>query len=210
MQELRSTEILDKEIQEDAQKKVRKILNNAESQYNEIISSVDSKLDEVLKEKDLFYAKKLEAYESNLTASTPLEKARYKVSYVQNLVLDCIDEYLNTLSIEKRIQLVLKKLVSNQLMQNKIKDKSFIAYVYGFDMKSAEKELKSILGKSLLKCEPTDFGKIVLEDENIKLKEGIILESEDKDLRLRLTLSEIVSQILDKNRAELTNALISL
>jgi len=209
MQELRSTEILDKEIQEDAQKKVIKILQNAESEYKQIVGSVDEKLSGVLQEKDDFYNKKLEAFENNLRASIPLEKSRFEVSYVQNLILKNIDEYLKNLTEEKRIQLVTKKL-SDKKISEMLDQKQFNAYVYGFDIKKAEKELSAKLGKKLLKCESTEFGKLVLEDENVQLKEGIILEADDKAFRIRLTLSEIIGQLLDKNRAELSKALLGI
>ena len=59
-----------------------------------------------------------------------------------------------------------------------------------------------------MKCEETKFGKIVLEDDyDLEKPEGILLESEDKSFRVRLTLSEIIGQLLDKNREELSDAL---
>lgn len=204
MQELRSTEILDKEIQEDAQKKVLKILQNAESECKILLDSIEEKMSVVQKEKEEVYAKKLQAFERNQKASIPLEKQRFEVSFMQDLLLNSINEYLENLTQEKRIQLVLK----NQKIDEFVKDNKFNAFVYGFDSKKAEKELSALLGKNLISCNVTEFGKLILEEENIKLKEGIILESENKSVRFRLTLSELVSRILDKNRAELTKALL--
>ena len=47
MEELRSAEILDKEIQDDARKKAEKILRNADSQCDQIMAQVESRLEEV-------------------------------------------------------------------------------------------------------------------------------------------------------------------
>ena len=41
-------------------------------------------------------------------------------------------------------------------------------------IKKVEKALNDILGKRLLACQPTDFGKLILEDEILEINEGII------------------------------------
>lgn len=209
MQELRSTEILEKEIQEDVKQKILEIQQNCDIQCKEILDSVQIKIAEAEKEKTEFLNKKIEVYRKNKNASLPLEKKRYEVSYIQNLILENINEFLQNLTEEKRIQLVLKKLEENQTAEL-IKENKFIAFVYGFNFEKAEAELKKMLGKNLLKTEKTEFGKLILEDDNIQLKQGVILESEDKKLRFRLTISEIVAHLLDKNRAELTNTLLGM
>ena len=86
--------------------------------------------------------------------------------------------------------------------------KKMNAYVYGFNKTEAEKFLAKKMGKNLLNCTQTIFRKTVLEDDyGLDNPEGIILEAEDKSFRARLTLSEVISHLLDKNRAELSDAL---
>ena len=58
-----------------------------------------------------------------------------------------------------------------------------------------------------MKCESTDFGRVSVEDDLISLKEGVILESDDKNCRIRLTLSELVNQLFENHREELCTAL---
>lgn len=207
MQELRSTEVLDNEIKADAIKKERAILEKADAECQEILNSVETKVEEALNEKKILYQKKLEAVISDLNASAPLEKQRFKVAFIQNAFISRINDYLENLSEEKRVQLVSKNLNSQIILENNYKVN---AYVYGFSTTAAKKVLSSILGKNLLNVEKTDFGKIAVEDDiGLKLKEGIILESDDRNYRCRLTLSEIVMHILDKYRAELSEALFS-
>ena len=56
--------------------------------------------------------------------------------------------------------------------------------------------------------EKTEFNKILVEEPlNLSFKEGIILEADDKSVRIRMTLSEIFSQVEDENREQLFNAL---
>ena len=212
MQELRSTEILDKEILEDAQKKVQKILKNSESECRSIMSSVDDKVTKTVEEKEVALISKLESIKTNLNASLPLEKERFQVSFVENLIITRIQDYLKSLSQEKRIQLVLEKIKTiktDEYVNSLLKEKSFTAYVYGFDIKKVEKALNYILGKRLLACKPTDFGKLILEDEILEINEGIILESQDKEVRFRMTLTEVVEELLNNNREELAETLFT-
>ena len=212
MQELRSTEILDKEILEDAQKKVQKILKNSESECRSIMSSVDDKVTKTVEEKEAALISKLESVKTNLNASLPLEKERFQVSFVENLIITKIQDYLKSLSQEKRIQLVLEKIKTiktDDYVDYLLKEKFFTAYVYGFDIKKVEKALNDILGKRLLACQPTDFGKLILEDEILEINEGIILESQDKEVRFRMTLTEVVEELLNNNREELAETLFT-
>ena len=60
-----------------------------------------------------------------------------------------------------------------------------------------------------LKILLTEFGKEIVEDEiGLENNEGIILESKDKTFRSRMTMTEVVSGLLDNNRAELAEALL--
>jgi len=201
MQELRSTEILDKEIQSDARRKAEKILKKADLDAQEILNSISSSIEKAKSEKSDFYSKKIQAFEKDQNASVPLEKERFKVSFIQDSISENINAYLKSLSEEKRIEIVLNHLDSKL-------DKKVNAFVYGFDFEAAKKMLSKKIGSNLLKCEKTEFRKIAVEDDcNLENPQGIILETEDRQFRCRLTLSEIIGQILDKNRAELSESL---
>lgn len=207
MQELRSTDVLDREIQAEARKKAENILKKADADSKDILDSVETKIKEALKEKEAFYAKKLEAVERDLNAAGPLEKQRFEVSFVQNSFLARINDYLSKLSEDRRIEIVTKNLNSQVITEQNLK---ITAYVYGFSTTAAKKLLEKKLGANLVAVEKTEFGKYVVEDDiGLNLKEGIILESQDKSYRCRLTLSESISHILDKYRAELSDALFS-
>ena len=201
MQELRSTDILDKEIQTDARKRAEKILKKADSDSSNILDSVDDNIAKAKSNKEVYYQQKLEAFEKDQQASIPLEKERFEVSFVQDQLSDKINKYLESLPEEKRMDLVFKKF-------NFEISKKVTAYVYGFDLKKSESYLSKKLGSKLLKCEKTDFGRIMVEDDcGLKNQEGFILEAEDHSFRCRLTISQVISSILDENRSELYNAL---
>lgn len=201
MQELRSTDILDKEIHSDAVKKAEKIIKKADSDIEALLNSVESTINKARAEKQDFYNNKLAAFEKDLNASIPLEKQRFEVTFVQEQIIKGINSYFAAKTEAEKIEIVTKSFDFNV-------DKKLNAYVYGFDKLAVEKFLSKKLGKNLLKCQETKFGKIALEDDcGLEKLEGIILESEDKSYRVRMTMSEIVSHLLDKNRAELSDAL---
>ena len=94
MQELRSTEILDKEIQSDARRKAEKILKKADLDAQEILNSISSSIEKAKSEKSDFYSKKIQAFEKDQNASVPLEKERFKVSFIQDSMSGNINSYL--------------------------------------------------------------------------------------------------------------------
>ena len=201
MQELRSTDILDKEIQADARKKAERMLAKADSDCAKLLASVDTDIEKAAEEKKEFFAHKLDAFEKDRMAVVPLEKERFKVSFIQNAVIQNINKYLEALTEEKRLTLVARNFDFNT-------DRRLNAYVYGFSVSTAKKFLSSKLGDKLLSCTETKFGAVALEDEiGLANPQGIILESEDKNFRCRLTLSEVIEKLLDTNRAELSATL---
>ena len=203
MQELRSTDILDKEIQADARKKAERMLAKADSDCAKLLASVDTDIEKAAEEKQEFFAHKLDAFEKDRMAVVPLEKERFKVSFIQNAVIQNINKYLEALTEEKRLELVFRDF---DLGFNT--DRRLNAYVYGFSVSGAKKFLSSKLGDKLLSCTETKFGAVALEDEiGLANPQGIFLESEDKNFRCRLTLNEVIEKLLDTNRAELSNTL---
>ena len=201
MQELRSTDILDKEIQADARKKAERMLQKADRDCEQLISSVEADIEKAAAEKKDFFARKLDAFETDRKAVVPLEKERFMVSFIQNAVIQNINKYLEGLSEEKRLELVARDFDFNT-------EQKLNAYVYGFSLDAAKKFLSKKLSSHLASCTQTKFGAAVLEEDlGLAKPEGIILESEDKNFRWRLTINEVIEKLLDKNRAELSATL---
>lgn len=199
MEELRSAEILDKEIQDDARKKAEKILRNADSQCDQIMAQVESRLEEAKKEKEIYFNQKAEQVKKDLDSSMPLEKSRFLVSYISSSIAKGINEYLKTLSSEKRFELAVSLL--NQF-SNLVSDRTFDAAVYGFDPAYVKSTLSSMV--KINSCSSVDFAKSGSEAvDGIEIHEGVILLSEDKSVKIRLTLEEVITELIDKYRKEL-------
>ena len=201
MQELRSTDILDKEIQADARKKAERMLQKTDRDCEALLASVEADIQKAADDKKAFFDNKLNSFETDRKAVVPLEKERFKVSFIQDAVIKNINKYLEELSEEKRLELVSRDFDFNT-------DKKLNAYVYGFSGDSAKKFLSKKLSSKLLSCTETKFGAAVYEEDlGLAKPEGIILESDDKNFRWRLTINEVIEKLLDKNKAELSTTL---
>ena len=201
MEELRSTDILDKEIQDDARKKAEKILKNADAQGQQILADVETRLESAKKDRESYYSQKAAQFKKDLDSSLPLEKSRFLVSYISSSVASAINDYLKTISQEKRIQLVLTMLNRFESLTD---GKSFEAAVYGFNLDLAKNELNKNNKLHIASFLATEFAKTgEVAVDGIEIHEGIILVSDDKVVKIRLTLEELFSELIDKYRNEL-------
>lgn len=206
MEELRSTEILDKEIQEDARKKADKIVKNSQKEAQNIIDGVSGRIETAKQEKEKLYAEKLARFERDTNASLPLEKQRFLVSFEDEQVTNGIKNYLEKLSLEKKSEL-LKELLKKY--KSILENRKVNIFTVNFDKTLSEKMTKEILSNnSILSClELSDYEKQILTEENPNFVEGFVLKSEDKSITCRVLLCEIINNIKDKNSFELAETL---
>lgn len=195
MEELRSTDILDKEIQNDARKKAQAIVEQGKKRAEEILNGVQNQILEAKSQKEKFYGEKIAKKQKDSDAALPLEKERFLVSFIGNSIDQAIEEYLRKLSEEKRIELALKVLDGKKEL---VAGRKFHAKVCGFDNKKAKDLVEKKLGSVLLSCEAFQDSRGV---------SGIILESEDRSLKIRLTIEEIIGAAKDKHYKEMCVAL---
>jgi len=196
MEELRSTEILDREIQEDARKKAAKIIADAEKEAQEIRDAVKERIKNAREERQSAYAAKEAAFKADAEAAVPLKKERFLAAYEDSAVTDAINEYIAGLSSAKKLELI-KKLLAKYAPA--FKDKKINAVVNGFDIKTIKDALEAVAGKgNVLSCTQAPKG------QNY---EGCIIETEDRSVKCRATISELVGKIVDTDRYELASAL---
>jgi V/A-type H+/Na+-transporting ATPase subunit E len=205
MEELRSTDILDKEIESDARKKAEHILIDADAECQKVLDAVDERVKIASEQKKTYYAAKLAQVTRDAEAALPLEKERFFVSFESRAVADAISAYLMALNQERRISLVIKMLEKSK---NALAGKKVHAFVFGFDCSLAEKALKKELGNALVSCVETSFEKSGEAPAALNtLHEGIILESEDHFIRCRLTLDQLIGELENTYNYELTSTL---
>lgn len=204
MEELRSTEILDKEIEADARKKVEKILARAEEESKSILADVARRVDEASKQKKSYYAEKLSQFEKSIDEALPLEKGRFLVSFYDDAVSKAFNEYFENLGEAKRLALIEKRL--GKLPQD-LFEKKINAFVFGFKLSDAKKMLEKNV-KNLGTVEEVSFERSGEESAlGNSFHEGVILSSEDGFIKIRATIDQIVRETKDKYSEELAKTL---
>ena len=201
MEEFRSTEILDKEIQEDARRKAEKLLKRADDDCQKIIDDLNERIEVVSKEKQVLYAGRTEALKKDLDAALPLEKERFLVSFIDSSIIKGINRFIDGLSNEKRIAL-LENLLKRY--ESKLVDKKLAIKFHGFQ----QDELKKMFQKHFNKLNIESF--VSLNDDAAKElhdEYGMIIESTDKSVRCRVTIDELIEEIVDTYRDEIAEAL---
>jgi len=199
MEELRSTEILDKEIQSDARKKAERILERAKTLFTAVASRLANAEQELQAKTDEACAE----FAKDKDAALPLEKARFFVSYVQETMEKCLNAYTKNLSEDGRLSLLFGAF---QKYTDALHGKKVFVSIYGFNMDAVKNRFDDVL--QVLRYEQTEFNKRIAEDDcRLEKKEGIIIESEDKTVRIRLTIPEFTQNVLNTYRTELYSAL---
>ncbi|MBQ6780203.1 MAG: hypothetical protein IJP62_03110 [Treponema sp.] len=206
MEELRSTEILDKEIEADARKKADRILTDADAECQKALDAVAARIKEASEQKSAYYDAKIATFKKNRDAALPLEQERYRVSFYTHSVADAFNTYLENLGEKKQLALIEMMLVRSK---NALAEKKVNASVFGFTVSDAKRLLEKHLGaKNVVSCTEMTFEKS--GDEAVpmnKVHKGIILETDDNSVRSRLTIDQLVSETEDKYSNELATTL---
>lgn len=205
MEELRSTDILEKEILEDARKKAQRVLTKSEKDAKKILDSVLKSVNKTRTEKAAAYDIKIQRFREDLEASFPLEKERFLVSFENDAVIHAITSYIDSLSREKQLTLVEKLICRYKVV---LKNKKVTAVVNGFEAKEIETVVKKVLGDTyVLSCKlmnEAEKNTLSREYENTK---GAILETEDRSILCRAVIGELITEISDTYSYELTSTL---
>jgi vacuolar-type H+-ATPase subunit H len=110
MEELQSTDVLDREILEDARKKAKRILAAAEETIAAGAQSWEKRTDRDIEELNRSFAARAEKIREELAARLPLDKRRAHSEKVEALLVSAMQEYLAGLPREKILTLLEKEL----------------------------------------------------------------------------------------------------
>ena len=196
MEELQSTDILAREILEDARKKAQRILKNAEStmltQTAEWKIKTDTSLDELKKK----YAKQYEISTEKIMARLPIDKHRAKAEKIETLICSAVESWYNGLSRTQIHDLLTAELTKRIAQVNNFKSSGPMrAFVYGLEQDEAEKILKSAA--------------ITCTIEKIKAGHGYpFITAEAGNVRITASIQKTIDFLLQEKRAELVEALL--
>lgn len=201
MEELRSTAILDKEIQDDARRKADKILKASDLECLQIAQDVSARISRVQEQKEKEYAKKLEAYLRDSSSAIPLEKQRRLVQFLDVSVQDALDTWFSDIGAEKRLSLLTHFLEKYaKILAGRTLNVSY----RGYRQEEIQTISRDLFGAQSI-ASVTELS--ASQASEAGFSDGMILETAEKDIVCRATLTEIRQDLLSNRRQELAEAL---
>ena len=195
MEELQSTEILDREILEDARKKAARILKTADDTIRSKTVEWEKKTAESIDELEKKYNEQLALTAEKVMARLPIDKRRTKVEKIENLLNYAVESWYKSLSRERILQLLSEEIAKRLALCGEFSvSGQKRAYYYRLEPKEAEFVLKIVGGTCTIEEVPAvnNYPSITLEAGNV---------------RIIASIQKIVDFLLQEKREELVDAL---
>jgi len=198
MEELQSTELLDREILEDARKKAHRILKTAEDTIKAKSGEWEQKLNASLAELEEKYAQQGKHAADEIMARLPIDKRRTKAKKIEELLRSAAETWYGSLSRERVLDLLKKELEKRIAVTEKFTaDSNIHAQIHQIGRTEAQTVLQAVLpGKTCT----------IEEIHSFSAYPEIILET--PQARIYTSIGKIVDFLLSKKRAELVEALL--
>jgi hypothetical protein len=207
MEELHSTEVLDKEILEDARRKARRILKTADETAAAGTKKWERKTEISLKEVRDRYETRLEANRSEIMARLPLDKRRTRLAKIEAFLKDAVDSYLAGLPRPRLLGLMEKELKkrADELEHGQGDSSSAIFEGTALVRGLAGEELTELLKRTFPGGKWTITGR-----ENRHIAPGIFpaLALDTPAARISVSVDAAIGTLLQDKRAELAAALL--
>lgn len=198
MEELQSTEVLDKEILEDARKKAQRILKTADETIASAEASWEKKSRKALTGIQQKYAGRGAKTREEIMARLPLDKRRVRSEKVEALLGSAMDGYLRSLPREKLLSLLEAELAKRA---GEALSPSFQAAYRGLSEAELEQILKKIFPRASWTINP-DYSFHTLPGA----LPAIVVDA--PDVRITASVDKLAENMLEDKRAELVTALL--
>lgn len=195
MEELVSTDALEKEILADARKKAERILKGAQDEAGRIAASVEKRNAAASAELEKGLAERSARYKVDALARLPLEKARMRAAFVDALLREALGAFMASLP-EARVEALSRARLA-----------AARDYLDGMELRlrrrslSAEAAIRAV-AEALPKARVVECS----EDPGLPAS-GLVVETADGSCVLRATLDLAAEALLGERRAELAKAL---
>jgi hypothetical protein len=196
MEELQSTEILDREILEDARKKAHQILKAAEATVKAKTEEWEKKLKADLAELEKKYARQAVLSTDEIMTRLPMDRRRIKARRIEELLHSAVETWYAGLSRDRVLDLLKKEITKRLATGDAIADKIQVR-IHKIEQKEAEAILKEVLPGR-----PFVIEKIHSAAEYPE----IILDT--KEIRIYASLNKMIDFFLGEKREELVEALL--
>jgi V/A-type H+/Na+-transporting ATPase subunit E len=196
MEEIRSSDALDREILEDARKKADKILKQSELESTELKSVWEKKARTEIGLLEERMAERVRLYAEEVGARSPLERKRKKIEHIESCLGDSVLKAFATIDPPRRSRILQGRL---RRASSFFQGKPVSALSFGISRQEAEALINEAIPGIHL---------VSLDEKNADQgHEGILLIGDDGAIKYRATMAEVRDEILDSNREELVRAL---
>lgn len=200
MEELRSTDILDREIQDDARRKVEKVLKAGDAECDRIAADVAVRLEKARAEKTAEYAKRLEDYRRDTDSAIPLEKQRRLVAFIDAEVRAALESWFEGLKPDRKVALFQSML---EKFREPLAGRKIRATFAGIPQADAERIVRASFGSgNVISVTGRDGSRPSFAGD------GVCVESDDGIVRCRATVDEVRQVLLATKRQELAEILM--
>jgi molybdopterin converting factor small subunit len=198
MEELQSTELLDREILEDARKKAYRILKTADDTIKSKAAELEKNLGATVAKLEEKYARQGGLAADEIMARLPIDKQRTKAKKIEELLHSAVEAWYAGLSRSRVLELLKNELIKRIAASDKDSVEGAIcARIHKIEKKEAEEILKTVLpGKSFA----------VEEIHSAAPYPEIIIET--PKARIYASINKTVDFLLGEQRAELLEALL--
>jgi vacuolar-type H+-ATPase subunit E/Vma4 len=206
MEELQSTEVLDREILEDARKKVYRILKAAEESMKTGVATWEKKGDADIAEVRQRYAERILEMRKEIIARHVLDKRRVRSERIEALLKSAMEAYLLGLKRETLLS-ILERTLQKQLgaLRETGEEELVGSEVRVHCHKVEEAELEAMLNRNL----PRGSWTISSGNTGFMHEEpfpSIILDA--PELRIVASINRVAETLLEDKRVELIQALL--
>jgi len=196
MEELQSTEILDREILEDARRKALRILKTADDTIHVQSAEWEKKTLESMNELEKKYNEQKKAEAEKIMARLPIDKLRIKVEKIESLLSSAVETWYESLSRQKILDMLKNELSKRIALCEEFSSSSQNhAYYNGLEKQEAQAVLKVVKGVYNIEEVPSvsHYPSITLETGNV---------------RVIASIQKMADFFLQEKRAELVEALV--
>ncbi|GHV87290.1 hypothetical protein AGMMS50255_5860 [Spirochaetia bacterium] len=199
MEELQSTEVLDREILEDARKKAYRILKTADDTVKSNAAAWDKKTRDAVAELKQRYAERGKRVGEEIMARLPLDKRRTESEKIEALLRGAVASWYAGLGRDRVLSILEKELRKRLDDCPEFDPANFQVVFHNLEAKEGEALLKKVLpqGKWDSDAAPADgankYPEIVIDSKTVKITSSIQM---------------VTGTLLGDYRSELTEALI--
>ncbi|MDR1446639.1 MAG: ATPase [Treponema sp.] len=200
MEELQSTEVLDREILEDARRKAFRILRGADDTVKANAQSWKKKSDEAITGLERRYALRQKRSAQEIMARLPLDKRRAKAERIEAFLLLSAERWYKKQPRERIIGLLETEMKSRlEEAPGSLSESCRLIYA-GLEKAEAETVIAGALGEASI---PKSLS---LEEAHVSSLPALTLDS--PAVMIKVSIEMILDSILHEKREELVGALL--